>query len=535
MKKYALIVLFVLGVSVLIAANKEKKRKKTNQYKKQNRDTVSEIVEGQEKVAEDYFKKYLKKQPEDLESMYGLVLTLTKQGKLEEALKYLELSLEKGLKFSRYIAGPRNMLTKLYETDKYKELFTKHSIPVIHGPMLGHSGNDYFSVWLRTDVERTIKVQVSEDAQFSKIAAETEGKSEAVNDFTAVIKVSGLKPSTKYFYRLVSNGKIQETKGKQELVTFPARKDNSKFSITFGGGAGYNPKFERMWDTIRSHKPRAMFLLGDNVYIDTPEIVETQKYCYYRRQSRPEFNAFVAQTPIFAVYDDHDFGDNDCYGSPDKNFPKWKRPVLKVFKDNWANPYYGGGEENPGCWFTTNIGDVDFFFMDNRYYRDKQSLKKDGKTMLGEYQKAELKKKISASKATFKVICSTVPVARGTKPGSFDTWDGYDEEREEIFNFLADNKIEGVFIMSADRHRSDAWKIDRKKGYPLYEFMSSRLTNVHVHKVMEKSLFGYNKKCSFGKMTFDLSKDDPTATYEIYSIDNEKIHSITLKRSQLKD
>ena len=531
MKKSVFVVLSAVCLSVLIAAKKGDMSK----YKKQNRNTVSEIVQGREKEAEDYFKKYLKNNPDDLESMYGLVLSLTKQSKVDEAVKYLELSLSKGLDFSRYIAGPRNMLTKLYESQKYKDLFARHSTPVIHGPLVGATGSDYISVWLRTDIEREIKLQLSEKEDFSEITSEGTGKSLAANDYTVVIKAKGLKASTKYYYRLLSEGAVQKNRGRQELSTFPAKGSSSKFSITFGGGAGYNPQYERMWDTLRSHNPLAMLLLGDNVYIDTPEIPETQKYCYYRRQSRPEYNAFVAQTPVFAVYDDHDFGDNDCYGSPDKDFPKWKRPVLKVFKDNWANPSYGGGEENPGCWFETNIGDVDFFFMDNRYYRDKQTLKKPGKTMLGEYQKAELKRKILASKATFKVICSTVPVAKDTKPGSFDTWDGYDEERKELFDFLTDNKIEGVFIMSADRHRSDAWKIERPKAYPLYEFMSSRLTNVHTHPVMKASLFGYNEKCSFGKMTFDLSKEDPTVTYEIYSIDNEKIHEITLKRSQLRD
>lgn len=531
MKNISILVIAIAAVFILIAA----KKGDINKYKKQNRNTISEIVLGKEKDAEKYFKKYLSKNPDDLESMYGLVIALSKQAKHDEALVYLKMSLEKGLSFSRYIAGPRNLLKSLYETAGYKELYTKHATPVIHGPLIGDTGNDFLSVWVRTDIEREVVLQVSESADFSNIASSGTSKSQAKDDFTAVIKASGLKPSTKYYYRLVCDKKVQKSRGKQEVKTFPAREEKSKFSIVFGGGAGFNPQFERMWDTLRSHKPAAMMLLGDNVYIDTPEIPETQKYCYYRRQSRPEYNAFVAQTPVFAVYDDHDFGDNDCYGSPDKDFPKWKRPVLKVFKDNWANPSYGGGEENPGCWFTTNIGDVDFFFMDNRYYRDKQTLKKDGKTMLGAYQKAELKKKLMASQATFKVICSTVPVAKDTKPGSFDTWDGYDEERQELFDFLADNKVEGIFIMSADRHRSDAWKIDRKKGYPLYEFMSSRLTNVHVHPVMKNSLFGYNKKCSFGKMTFDLSADDPTATYEIYSIDNEKINSFTLKRSQLKD
>lgn len=44
----------------------------------------------------------------------------------------------------------------------------------------------------------------------------------------------------------------------------------------------------------------------------------------------------------------------------------------------------------------------------------------------------------------------------------------------------------------------------------------------------------YNEKCGFGKITFDLSLDDSTATYDVVNIDNETVHSFTVKRSQLK-
>lgn len=210
---------------------------------------------------------------------------------------------------------------------------------------------------------------------------------------------------------------------------------------------------------------------------------------------------------------------------------------MKIFQENWANPSYGGGEENPGCWFNFSMGDVEFFLMDCRYYRDDKRVSRPGKTMLGAYQKAELKKALLASTATFKVICSTVPMGYKTKNKNefCDTWDGYAEERRELFKFLDDNKIEGVFILAADRHRSDARVIEREHGYPLYEFMSSRLTNQIVHsRSGQGTLFWYNEKCSFGKITFDLSLDDPTAIYDVVNIDNETVHSCTLKRSQLR-
>ncbi|MCD6402043.1 MAG: alkaline phosphatase D family protein, partial [Anaerolineales bacterium] len=141
---------------------------------------------------------------------------------------------------------------------------------------------------------------------------------------------------------------------------------------------------------------------------------------------------------------------------------------------------------------------------------------------------------VKQSKAIFKVIASTVPWSYASKAGARDTWNGFHKERKEIFDFLANNKIDGVILLSADRHRSDIWRIDRPNGYPLYEFESSRLTNQHFHEVMPGSLFGYNKKQSFGLLTFDTTKPNPTVTYQIISIDNEMIHTFTVKRSELK-
>jgi len=46
-------------------------------------------------------------------------------------------------------------------------------------------------------------------------------------------------------------------------------------------------------------------------------------------------------------------------------------------------------------------------------------------------------------------------------------------------------------------------------------------------------LFSYNAKQSFGLLDFDTTKPDPEVTYRIVSIDDEEIHRVTLKKSQL--
>jgi alkaline phosphatase D len=167
--------------------------------------------------------------------------------------------------------------------------------------------------------------------------------------------------------------------------------------------------------------------------------------------------------------------------------------------------------------------------LDGRYYRHRP-----GQTMLGPVQKKWLKSTVKASKATFKVLCSPVPWDYRTKGKSKDTWNGFQEERTELFDFLAENEIGGVLLMSADRHRSDAWKIERPNGYALYEFNSSRLTNNHVHSTMAAAIFSYNKKQSFGLVEFDTTLADPTVSYTVVNIEGDKIHNLSLKRSGLE-
>ena len=156
--------------------------------------------------------------------------------------------------------------------------------------------------------------------------------------------------------------------------------------------------------------------------------------------------------------------------------------------------------------------------------------------MLGPVQLAWLKETLKGLTGTFKVICSSVPWDYRTKGDSLDTWNGYKAERDEIFGYLAEQNIEGVLLMSADRHRSDAWRIDGECSYPLYEFNSSRLTNLHVHKTMEDAgaIFSYNAKQSFGLVEFDTKADDPTVKYTVISIDGERVHDLTVKRSELE-
>lgn len=508
--------------------------RKERQYKRVHQASLRNVLRGHIEKSEQFLNRYLEEHPGDAETLYMLGALHVHRGDLDKGEELLRQSVDAGLPPGRLIAGPRELLKPVWNSRLLQQVRRELQSKPIHGPLVGSTTDSSASVWVRTTEATRITLIVREAGSQGPLRAGTAVMSSAENDYTAVASITGLKPATRYAYAVRIGSSSLQFPPEQTFRTFPARGTPSKFSIAFGGGAGFVPPNERMWNTIGTFNPDAMLLLGDNVYIDDPESVIMQQYTYQRRQSRPEWRALTARTPTFTIWDDHDFSTNDSWGGPDISIPFWKKDwVFPTFQQNWANPGYAGGDEQPGCWYSFRIGDVDFIMLDCRYYRTDPN--GDELSMLGPIQMEWLKQQITEARGTFVVLCSSVPWDFRTKGDSLDTWNGYKEERNRILDFIGESKKEGVLLLSADRHRSDAWKIERDGIYGLYEFMSSRLTNQHVHDRMEKAgaIFSYNALQSFGLVTFDTKVEDPTITYDIINIDGENQFTMDVKRSQL--
>ena len=489
-----------------------------------------------------FFEGRLKDHPEEAETHFMRGLWHARLGRRDKAMASMEKAIELGLPPGRVIAGPRALVRRLRNKQTFKAIRNEHRDKPVHGPMVGDVTDDSARFWVRTATPTDVRILVSESGDFaSEAAIESDTvRANARSDYTAIATVTGLEPDTAYKYTVVLGDRKRpaDDAAVHTFRTFPAEEAPGRFTLAFGGGASYVPKREYIWDTIRDQDPLAFLTLGDNVYHDDPRSINMQQYCYYRRQSRPEWRRLAASTAIYSIWDDHDFGTNDSRGGPLIDKPYWKKHYSwNIFRQNWVNPGYGDGESQPGCYYRFSIGDVDFFMLDCRFYRTNP--RKPHPDMLGPVQEAWLKDQLKRSDATFKVLVSSVPFDFRTKGDSLDTWNGYQAQRNEIFGFLADQNIEGVLLMSADRHRSDAWRIDRGAGLPegmydLYEFNSSRLTNSHVHGEKDAAIFSYNDTQSFGVVEFDTTAADPTATYKVMTIDGEKKHELTVKRSELE-
>ncbi len=502
---------------------------------KMNREEYAKIFSGEVDKAIRNMHDYQKEHLGVSEDLYGLSVAYYSKHDNVNGELYFDKAISGGIPIERFMAGPRKILTPLYKSKKFKELIEEKML--IHGPMTGSITDHSAKVWIRTFSEITFKVLVARDLALTNPVGTFNGQTKRNDDFTGIAEITGLQPNTKYFYMVRINGvKVGSI---ASFKTFPANGEVGIQRIVFGGGAFYNPELEYIWDVIAKQKPAFFLGMGDNVYIDHPDLPEVQKFCYYQRESSPEFRQMLETVPYYSVWDDHDFGVNDSYGGAGETAKPWKKDVLNVYRQNTVNPFYGGGEKTKGTWYNFSMGDVEFFMIDTRYYRTPSFVKDGGinANMLGKVQIGWLKNQLKKSTATFKIIISSIPWSDGAKDimeGRFDTWRGYQKERAEIFDFLTENGIEGIVLLSADRHRHDAWKHQRQNDYSLYEFASSRLTNIHYHGIRKGSLFGYNEKCGFGVLEFNTQTSKPYIVFKIIDIDNELIDQMRVYLHQLQ-
>jgi alkaline phosphatase D len=531
----SLLFVFILLINTAIYAQENVSYDGAEWHRKENREEVARIFNGEVDLAIENMQARLADQADkDPELFFGLALAFSEKTDADKSLHYFEAAIEKGFPVSRFMVHLPG-LEALHNRQEFLDYIEPYTNKTVHGPRLGAITDSSCKIWLRTWKGSEVKITFYSDQNAENQITERKSQTSPQNDFTTVVDVDDLAAATQYYYDVTINGIKSDSLW--VIKTLPEEEKPGIFTIGFGACSAYNPEFERIWDTIAKHDLDMFLALGDNVYANHPELPDIHRFCYYQRQSRPEFTRLTSSVPYIGIWDDHDFGENDSYGGPDKHEPAWKGKILEVFKENFANPYYAT-DGLPGVWFDFKIGDVHFFMLDGRYYREASYIgdSSEDVSMLGPHQKEWLKHGLESSESTFKVIVSPVPwadEAKGEMTGRYDHWGGYRNEREEIFSFLAENEISGVILLSGDRHRHDAWKHERKNGYDLYEFNSARLTNIHFHRLMPDAMFGYNEKNGFAKLIFNTQAEQPHMIYKIYSIDNELIQMIRVYLHQL--
>lgn len=381
------------------------------------------------------------------------------------------------------------------------------------GLQLGHVAHDHALLWVRATAATPWKVILAEVENPSATREFAGPKLGEASGFSGIVKLDGLKPATRYYYEVILGDRSQTLRPLPDFTTASEPNQPIKLRIALGSCvgdtlAGAAPSWAEL-AARRSMKPEQgafdlLLMLGDNHYANTTEVEKLRVY-YTAHRLTGGWRELSAHTPIYAIWDDHDYGPNDSDATQ-----KGKEDSLRIFKEYWANPSCGE-PENPGCYYTFTRGDVQFFMLDCRYHRSPNK-SPDGpeKTMLGAKQLEWLKRELSASKARIKIL------ATGSEWQTFssqDSWASFRTERDAFFAWIQEQKIEGIILLSGDRHFAAAYQVMGKfvelSGGP---FGSNNATL----KPNPERFTGWDEGRMWFILDLDTTKPEPVAAVELW-------------------
>ena len=390
---------------------------------------------------------------------------------------------------------------------------------LLQGPMLGAVTSNSIRIWVRVGDEFEVTVAVSRSPRFDDPRVTAPVRARAEDDLAVTVPVDDLQPATRYYYRVLvegRRGKYTPDVPVHSFVTAPDPEIPAAFSLAMGSCARFPEDQDQVvWRSVAAANPDLFAWLGDNIYADSGQLSAINGD-YQRQRDVTTYQPIARQIPQIAIWDDHDSGLNNGDGTS-----PFRQNALRAFRNYWANPSYGL-EDTPGVFFEYRYGSVDFFMLDGRYHRDPNDAPDNAsKTMLGAGQKRWLKERLQSSKAPFKVIASGGGWTVGKGPGG-DSWASFLTERNELFDFIRDQEISGVVLLSGDTHYAELNAIpwSEQGGYDMYEFVSSPLAQdtsdgFLVRRPERRIRQAYFGSSNFGVLYFDLRGDDPWLEFNV--------------------
>jgi alkaline phosphatase D len=362
------------------------------------------------------------------------------------------------------------------------------------GPMLGYSEMREALLWVQTtkaaEVQFVYWPKDNPDQQMRTKTVQTVKE----EGFTAKAIADEVEPGIEYQYEVRINGKavkldyptVFKTQALWQWRTDPPAVKFAVGSCTYTNepvydrpGKPYGGNYE-IFSAIYKEQPEMMLWTGDNIYLREVDWYSwtgiLKRYTHYR--SLPEIQPLLASTHHYAIWDDHDFGPNDS----DRSFIH-KDKTLEAFKLFWGNPTYGLPDQK-GITTQFKWADIDFFLLDNRYYRSPNRRQSGDRTILGEEQLEWLIDALSYSRASFKVVVVGGQVLN-TAPVYENFANHHAEERTYLLNRIQEEGIRNVVFISGDRHHTELSKMDSSSGYPIYDLTVSPLTSGSARNVTE--------------------------------------------------
>jgi phosphodiesterase/alkaline phosphatase D-like protein/glycerophosphoryl diester phosphodiesterase len=383
-----------------------------------------------------------------------------------------------------------------------------------HGVASGDVTSSSAIVWTRTNQASQVNVEFGTDPNLTTDVLAGSVNATAANDFTARVKLDGLNPGTRYYYR------VSFPKGTMgQIGTFMTAPDSSTaqpVSLIWAGDLGghsYCREMGRGYDIYAAMlelSPDFFIANGDMIYADdtcpaegpdgpggwenipgsSPSIADSpvdwmdtdlvngvyQDHWRYNRND-PHVQEFHKNIPMYVQWDDHDvisdfgaewdFWNLDNQGRPGfVNIVEAGRSALFDY-----NPIDKNQDDPDQIFRSFNWGQyLDLFILDARSYRSQNHLedtRENDKTLLGAKQLDWLKQSLTESNALWKVVSADVPIsiptgsnaavfgrdgwANGTSQ-DFSEQTGFELEFADLLSFLDDKDVQNLVFVTTDAH-----------------------------------------------------------------------------------
>jgi alkaline phosphatase D len=415
------------------------------------------------------------------------------------------------------------------------------------GVSTGDVTDDRAIVWSRTDRPARLVVEYSTTPSFADIRRIVGPAALEETDFTASVDLSGLPAGQRISYRvlfedLAELGRFSvpvegsfQTPGsvapRRAGSAGPADRDVTfAFSAdSVGQGWGIDPARGgmRLYDAMRRAQPDVFIHLGDTIYADQPvqaevvlddgsiwrnvvteakskvaqELADFRGNHQYNRQDEHmrRFNADVSQV---VLWDDHEVHDN-WYPTQrldrDERF-RVKSVALLAARAKRAFLEYHPVRINPAeaerIYRNWRHGpSLEILALDMRSYRGPNSTNRQpaltaDSAILGAAQVEWLERSLAASKATWKLIASDMPIGLVVPDfgGAFEAVANKDDgpplgrelEIAGVLRFIRDRRIRNVVWITADVHYAAAHHYSPERARftefdPFWEFVAGPL------------------------------------------------------------
>ena len=407
---------------------------------------------------------------------------------------------------------------------------------ITHGLQSGDVGTDGGVIWARADRPSQMFVDVATTESFKDARTLPPIAALPESDFTAKMLLDNLPAGQQIFYRVTFRDLSHPDAVSEAAVgrfrTAPSDKRDVNFvwgGDVAGQGFGINPDDGGMFTfaTMRKYRPDFFLHSGDTIYADGPiksevklpdgkvwknitveekvkvaETLDEFRAAHKYNLLDDNVRAFNAEVPIFVQWDDHEVTNNWSASKQLSNAYKVRDINLlaargaRAFHDMY--PLRESLNEPGRIYRKIAYGPhLDVFVLDERSYRgpnsdNRQTAYGPESYFVGPEQLAWLKRELSASKATWKVIASDMPIgiiveddavnhkgseaiAQGDGPAL-----GRELEIADLLRFIKTAGVANTVWLTADVHYAAAHYYNPNKAQfqdfePFWEFVSGPL------------------------------------------------------------